>query len=37
MMKNTFLVLLGFAVGAYFAKREVDKFVDSLDNFHDSF
>lgn len=40
-MKNTILILLGFAVagavGAYFAKREVDKMIQMLDDFDSSF
>lgn len=40
-MKNTLIILaslaLAGAVGAYFAKREIDKFVKDLDIFHDSF
>lgn len=40
-MKNTILVLLGFAVagavGAYFAKKEVEKIIKILDDFDSSF
>ena len=40
-MKQTLIILAGLglagAIGAYFAKREIDKFLEALDRFSDSF
>ena len=40
-MKNTLVFLVGLgiagAIGAYFAKRELEKFLEDLDSFHDRF
>ena len=40
-MRSTIIILLGLAlaggVGAYFAKRELDKLLESIDNFPGNF